>query len=83
MDTRQHLIGVLGGNALVLSSLFSFSHTNGKLSSLAHCTRTHNKHRFVQYNDKRLLRLKPFSHSQVVWFRNPYVHIVLVRKGVC
>jgi hypothetical protein len=32
----------------------------------------------VQNNDKRLLRLKPFSHSQVVWFRNPYVHIVLV-----
>jgi len=36
---------------------------------------------FVQVNDKRLLRLKPFSHSQVVWFRNPYVHIVLVSSA--
>ena len=38
--------------------------------------------RFVQSQDKRLLRLKPFSHSAAVWFRNPYAHVILVRTPV-
>lgn len=38
-------------------------------------------HRFLQSSDKRLSRLKPYSHSPVVWFRNPYVHILLVGVG--
>lgn len=36
----------------------------------------------MQAADKRLQRLKPYSHSPVVWFRNPYAHIILVRAGV-
>lgn len=35
--------------------------------------------RYVLSNDKRLQRLRPFSHSPVTWFRNPYVHLILVR----
>jgi hypothetical protein len=33
---------------------------------------------YVLATDKRLLRLKPYSHSPVTWFRNPYVYIILV-----
>jgi hypothetical protein len=32
----------------------------------------------VLASDKRLQRLRPFSHSPVTWFRNPYVHLILV-----
>jgi hypothetical protein len=34
---------------------------------------------YVLSNDKRLQRLRPFSHSPVTWFRNPYTHVILVR----
>jgi hypothetical protein len=34
---------------------------------------------YVLSSDKRLQRLRPFSHSPVTWFRNPYVHVILVR----
>eukprot|EP00879_Flechtneria_rotunda_P030265 GHRR01032877.1.p1 GENE.GHRR01032877.1~~GHRR01032877.1.p1 ORF type:complete len:274 (+),score=89.72 GHRR01032877.1:558-1379(+) len=33
---------------------------------------------FVLSTDKRLLRLKQYSHSPVTWFRNPVTHLVLV-----
>ncbi|GLC41257.1 hypothetical protein PLESTM_001176900, partial [Pleodorina starrii] len=33
---------------------------------------------FVASGDKRLQRLRPFAHSPVVWFRHPYVHLLLV-----
>lgn len=36
--------------------------------------------RYVLSHDKRLQRLKPFSHSPVTWFRNPYAHIILVSR---
>lgn len=36
--------------------------------------------RFAASNDKRLQRLRPFAQSPVVWFRNPYAHIILVRR---
>lgn len=39
--------------------------------------------RFLQSSDKRLTRLMPYSHSPVVWFRNPYVHILLVGGVAC
>jgi hypothetical protein len=36
--------------------------------------------RFVLSHDKRLLRLKQYSHSPVTWFRNPSTHLVLVSR---
>ena len=36
---------------------------------------------YVPAGDKRLQRLRPFSHSPVTWFRNPYVHVILVRAA--
>eukprot|EP00878_Enallax_costatus_P028549 GHUV01030842.1.p1 GENE.GHUV01030842.1~~GHUV01030842.1.p1 ORF type:complete len:447 (+),score=91.95 GHUV01030842.1:177-1517(+) len=33
---------------------------------------------FVVSSDKRLLRLKQYSHSPVTWFRNPHTHLILV-----
>lgn len=34
--------------------------------------------RYVLSNDKRVLRLKQYSHSPVTWFRNPITHLILV-----
>ena len=34
--------------------------------------------RYLPSTDTRLEGIKPYAHSPVNWFRNPYVHLLLV-----
>ena len=38
--------------------------------------------RFLAATDPRLQKLRQFSHSPVTWFRNPFVHLVVVSPRV-
>ena len=64
------------------SSVCAVSHFPGKIR-LHGAFPSYHAHgcRFVLSTDKRLLRLKPFARSAAVWFRNPYAHVLLVRRG--